>query len=335
MNPSRHLLAPYLQNFFALRMKSELNASPNTISAYRDTFRLRLNYAQVILKISPNKLLIQNLSADFISRFLTHLEVDRKNSISSRNARLAAIRSFFVYVSGREPDLLNTCQQILDIPAKKKVRKNIDFLHEHEFEALLNSPDVTTWHGVRDQLILLTFLDTGIRNSELRALKTKDLHLSISPYISIMGKGRKERETPLNKVTVNRLKEWIAKNRMLDEEYIFATKQRKILSRDAIEKLVKKHVEKTGVKCPTIKSKNVTPHTLRHTTAMRMLQSGTHLSVIALWLGHESPRSTQPYIHADMKIKKAAMDRMGQVTIDTANESFVEDDDLLNFLENL
>jgi len=335
MNPSRHLLAPYVQNFFAVRMRSEQNASPNSICGYRDAFRLLLNYTHEVLGISPNKLLIENLSADLISKFLTHLETDRGNSINTRNTRLTAIKSFFTYVSSREPDLLHTCQQILDIPSKKKVRKNIDFLHENEIKALLDAPKGRTWHSRRDQIILRTFIATGLRVSELRALKGKDLFVSASPYVSVIGKGRKERDTPLDNDTAKQLARWTTANKIKDENYIFTTIKKKMLSRDAIEKLVKKHVRIASSDCRTIGGKNITPHSLRHTTAMRLLQSGVHLSVIALWLGHESIRSTMVYVHADLKIKKAAMDRMGQIRIDTTNDSFVEDDDLLHYLENL
>jgi site-specific recombinase XerD len=328
-----HPLPTYLQRFFTERLATQLRASPNTVTSYRDTFRLLLKFAADRLRRSPTELEVADIDADLVGRFLTEIESTRGNSARSRNTRLSAIRSFFKYVAVNEPQLLHHCQRVLAMPAKRHEKRAIDYLSRAEIEALIESPDLSTWHGRRDRALLALALQTGLRVSELIGLDCGDIVLGTGAHVRCMGKGRKERSTPIRKDCVKVLRDWLAERGGADTDPVFVSNRDQRLSRDAVEQIVRKHIKTASVKCPSLKKKRVTPHVLRHSAAMQLLQNGVDRTVIALWLGHESVETTQMYIHADIQLKEKAMARTRPVKAPPGR--YRPDDKLLAFLEAL
>jgi site-specific recombinase XerD len=300
-------LAPTLQAFFTDRLIGERQASPHTIAAYRDTLRLLLNFAAEHAGKPPSLLDIDDLDAPMIGAFLDHLEQERRNSVRTRNARLAAIRSLFRYAALRHPEHAATIGRVLAIPPKRFERALITYLTEPEIDALLAAPDRNTWTGRRDHAMLLLAAQTGLRASELTGLRRNDLHLSVGAHVSCLGKGRKQRITPLTKQTVAVLRTWLAERAGHPDDPLFPTRTGRTLSRDAIEHRIAKHAAAATAACPTLAAKKITPHVLRHTTAMRLLHAGIDTAVIALWLGHEQIETTQIYLHADLALKERAL----------------------------
>jgi integrase/recombinase XerD len=293
----------HVQRFFTDRLATQLNASPNTVASYRDTFRLLLRYAADRLKREPTQLQIADLDADLIGGFLTFVETRRGNGARSRNTRLSAIRSFFKYVAGNEPQLLHHCQQVLAMPSKRYEKQTIDFLTRAEIEAVIASGDQTTRSGRRDRTLLLLALQTGLRVSELVNLTCGDVVLGTGAHVRCIGKGRKERSTPLRKDCVEAIRVWLNERRGADGEPLFMSNRGDRLSRDAVERIVHKHIELAAKSCPTLIGKRVTPHVLRHTAAMQLLQNGVDRTVVALWLGHESVKRSRLAInnHRDLR----------------------------------
>jgi len=326
-------LAGLLQAFFTERLQRQRRASDHTIAAYRDAFRLLLGFVQQRLRKPPSSLLVTDIDAELIAAFLDHLEKKRGNSIRTRNARLAAIRSFFKFVALQEPAASATCQRILAIPTKKADRKIITSLNRAEAEALLAAPDRTTWLGRRDHAILYLFIQTGLRVSELRGVRCDDIVLGTGAHVRCYGKGRKERCTPLTREAVKMLRAWLKEHAGEPGDLAFLSRRGTMLSRDAIERLVAKHAKCAGDKCPSLRRKSVTPHVLRHTTAVTLLQAGVDRSVIALWLGHESIETTQIYLDADLSMKERALARTAPFP--AAARRFRPDDQLLAFLNGL
>ena len=322
-----------LQTFFTDRLVRQLRASPHTVAAYRDTFRLLLRYAVERHRQPPTKLQTESLDADFIGKFLDHLETKRGNSVRTRNMRLAAIRSFFHYVAICEPLYVLQCERILSMPDKRHERRSVAFLSRPEVEALLDAPSKTTWAGRRDRVLLLVAVQTGLRVSELIELRRQDVSTGPGAHLRCQGKGRKERCTPLRRDAGASLAAWLRKSSGGDQDPVFSTVRGRRLSRDAVERIVAKHAETAARECPSLAKKRVTPHVLRHTTAMDLLQHGVDRAVIALWLGHESVETTQIYLHADMKMKEAALSRT--VPLNVAPGRYRPDDPLLAFLEGL
>ena len=277
------------------------------MASYRDTFRLLLKYAADRLGRQPTELQIADIDADLVGGFLTFVETRRGNGARSRNTRLSAIRSFFKYVAVNEPQLLHHCQRVLAMPSKRYEKRTIDYLTPREIEALIGAADLATWSGRRDRTLLLLALQTGLRVSELINLTCGDVVLGIGAHVRCIGKGRKERSTPLRKDCVKALRVWLSERGGADSEPLFVSNRGDRLSRDAVERIVRKHVGVGRHTCPTLKGKRVTPHVLRHSAAMQFLQNGVDRTVIALWLGHESVESTQMYVHADIQIKEQAM----------------------------
>lgn len=327
-------LSIYVQRFFAERLAAQLGASPNTLASYRDAFRLLLRYACDHLGRAPTCLQIADIDAELIAGFLDHVETARANSARSRNARLAALRSFFKYVSFQEPQLLHHCQRILAMPAKRHEKRAVSYLKRTEIEAIIKAPDPKTWCGRRDRTLLLLALQTGLRVSELIQLNCGDVFLGGGAHVRCMGKGRKERSTPLRKDGAEALRRWLAERAGASDASLFVTQRGERLSRDAIERLVAKHARRASRTCPTLAGKRVTPHALRHSAAMELLQNGVDRTVIALWLGHESVETTQMYIHADMQIKEQAMAKTQPVAV-AAGGRYRPKDELLAFLESL
>lgn len=322
-----------LQRFFTDRLCTQMEASAHTIAGYRDTFRLLLRFASAQRDRAPTRLGIEDLDADLIGDFLVHVETIRGNGARSRNTRLAAIRSFFRYVAMSEPAWLHHCQRILAMPGKRYVKRTVTFLDASEIAALLAAPDRSTWAGRRDHMILLVALQTGLRASELVGLRCGDAVLGTGAHIRCLGKGRKERCTPLRRDTAKALQIWIKERRGDADQPLFPSIRGDKLSRDALEHLVRKHCLAATRSCPSLAGKRVSPHTLRHSTAMELLRHGVDQSVIALWLGHESIETTQMYLHADMRLKEKAL---SLVVAPTAKPGrFRPDDQLLAFLEAL
>ena len=322
-----------LQRFFTDRLGTQMQASANTVAGYRDTFRLLLRFASEQRGREPTKFRIEDLDADLVADFLLHVETARRNSARSRNTRLAAIRSFFRYVAMSEPEHLLHCQRILAMPSKRHVKRTVTFLDTAEMAALLAAPDRSTWVGRRDHALLLLALQTGLRSSELTGLRCRDVVLGTSAHVRCDGKGRKERCTPLRRDTAKLLEVWSKERGGGADQPLFPTMRGSKLSRDALEHLVRRHVLTATDACPSLGTKRISPHILRHSTAMELLHNGVDQTVIALWLGHESVETTQIYVHADLRLKEKALARL--VTPETIPGRYRPDDKLLAFLEAL
>ena len=322
-----------LEAFFTDRLMRQQKASPNTIASHRDTFRLLLGFAQERLKKAPSELTIEDLDAPFVGSFLEYLEKERGNTARSRNVRLAAIHSFFKYVTLEEPSCSALAQRILAMPNKRFKRRPIEFLTRPEIESLLAAPDQSTPGGRRDRTLLLLAIQTGLRVSELVGLRCSDIVLDSGAHVRCTGKGRKERCTPLRKETVVALRAWLRHRTGDSSEPLFPNARGGPLSRDGVEYLLAKHVATAMKQCPTLKKKRVSAHVLRHTTAMELLEHGVDRSVIALWLGHEQVETTQVYLHANMKLKEQALNKTAP--FNGRLKRFRPDDELLAFLKSL
>jgi site-specific recombinase XerD len=326
-------LAGLLEAFFVDRLMRQRRASRHTIAAYRDTFCLLLTFAQDHLKKPPSTLTLDHLDAPFIGAFLDHIEKDRGNSARSRNARLAAIRSFFQYAALHAPEHSALIQRVLSIPSKRYDRAEIEFLDSHEIEALLAAPDVSTWAGRRDRTLLLVAVQTGLRVSELVGLRCEDVILGNGAHVHCMGKGRKERCTPLRKDTVGALHSWLRECNSRSSDPLFPSTRGGPLGVDGIAHLVSKHLATARKRCASLEKKRVSPHVLRHSAAMQLLQAGVDHSVIALWLGHERLETTQMYLHASLALKEEALART--TPSDVPPGRYKPDDELLAFLKTL
>lgn len=326
-------LAPTLEAFFTERLIGQRQASEHTIAAYRDTWRLVLGFASQRLGVEPSRLDIGDLNAPLIGAFLDHLERDRECGARTRNARLAAIRSLYRYAAFRHPEHAAVIERVLAIPPKRYERALICFLTEEEVTALLKAPDPATWIGRRDRALIALAVQTGLRASELIGLRRSDVHLGAGAHVSCRGKGRKQRITPLTKETTSVLREWLAERSGDGDDPVFATSKGRALSRDAVEHRLAKHAAAATERCPTLRSKRVSPHVLRHTAAMRLLEAGVDVSVIALWLGHEQVDTTQIYLHAHLALKEQALERTRPADVKPGR--YRPTDKLLAFLEAL
>ncbi len=325
-------LAPILQAFFTTRLASQYGASPHTIAAYRDTWRLLLRYAAHTTGTPPAELDMSQLDSSLITGFLSHLESERGNSTSTRNARLAAVHSLFSYAAYHHPEHVDTIRRVLAIPAKRTHRTDITYLDQREVAALLAAPDRSTMAGRRDHALIQVAVTTGMRVCELTALKLTDVHLGVAPHVVCHGKGRKDRITPLDRQTVRVLRELTVQAEA--EAFVFPTRSGTQMSRDAVAARLALHTTAAAQACPSMTRKNVTPHVLRHTAAMRLLAAGIDSSVIALWLGHESIETTQTYLHANLKTKEDALARTTPTGTKPGRYKVV-DDALLAFLQAL
>lgn len=326
-------LAPTLQAFFTERLISQRQASPHTVAAYRDTFRLLLIYLRDTFGTTPDRLGFDDLDAETIGGFLTHLERDRGVSVATRNARLAAIHSLFGFAALRHPEHAALIARVLAIPAKRRDRVLVTFLTGPEIDALLAAPDRSRWVGRRDQTLLSVAVRTGLRATELTTLRRTDVAFAHGAHLRVYGKGRKERVTPLTRDTVSILRAWFDERGGSTDAPLFPGASGRPLSRDAIRKLVIKHARTAGARCPSLATKQIGVHTLRHSCAMNLLRAGVDLATIALWLGHEDLRTVQIYLHADLSIKERALART--TPPHTKPGRYRPPDPLLRFLANL
>ena len=325
--------AALLTRFFTQRLMQQRQASPHTISSYRDTFRLLLQFTKSRHGMEPSRLSWEVIDAPLISAFLDDLQAQRGISARSRNLRLTAIRSFFSYAAFELPTHAEQIQRVLAIPAKRHSHEQIHYLSRQEIDALLAAPDQNTWSGRRDHAWLLLAVQTGLRLSELTGLTRKDSHLTAAAYVHVLGKGRKERCTPLTKQTTAVLQAWLKELAPGEGQIVFPNRGGGRLSNDGVQYLLAQHVAIAGKVCPSLLSRRVSPHVLRHTAAMELLQAGVDTTVIALWLGHESVETTHIYLEADLAMKEKALAKT------TPHEGrpgvYKPDDALLAFLKAL
>ena len=322
-----------LSQFFTSRLIDQRQVSAHTIASYKDTFRLLVLYAKDMLHKAPQELSISDLSVQLVVRFLNHLEQQRGNSARTRNVRLAAIRSFFRYVALQEPTYAFVAQQILALPVKQTVTEIVDFLDIEEIEALLEAPDLSSHIGRRDHALMLVAVQTGMRASEIIGLRREDVQLDRGAHVRCFGKGRKRRCIPLRADSVAALKDWLEERSGEPAGALFLNQRGRPLTHDSLDYLLKKNLALARQKCPTLRTKRVTPHTLRHTAAMMLLKSGVDRATIALWLGHEQIETTYVYLHADLKLKEQAMAKTAP--LDMPFKTFQPEDAVLEMLSKL
>lgn len=326
-------LAPTLQAFFTDRLIGQRDASANTVATYRHTFRLLVQFAVQRTGKQPSSLDFADLDASLIGAFLDYLQRERGNSVRTRNNRLAAIHSLFAYAALDHPEHAASIQRVLAIPHKRTERNLVTYLTEDEIQALLGACDHNRWTGRRDHALLMLAVQTGLRISELAALRCGDITLATGANVHCLGKGRKERRTPLVPQTRTVLRNWLAERGGTPDDPLFPTTTGRRMSRDAIERRLARHVSTARPTCPSLTRKRITMHTLRHTAAMRLLLAGVDVTVIALWLGHEQISTTSIYLHADMTQKRRAIARTRHLTPNIGR--YRPPDPLLAFLEGL
>jgi site-specific recombinase XerD len=330
---TRTSFAPLLERFFTQRLMHQRQASAHTIASYRDTFRMLLQFAHKRLKKAPSALALEDIDAPLVTAFLDNLEAIRGVTARTRNLRLTAVHSFFRYASYEAPTHAAQIARVLAIPAKKFDRALVAFLSRAEVDALLAAPDQRTWSGRRDHALMLLAVQTGLRLSELTGLRRDDVHLGMGAHVRVVGKGRKERCTPLSKATRTVLSAWLREPSRAPDQPVFPNARGGSLSSHGVHYLLAKHVAVAGAHCPSLARKRVSPHVLRHTTAMDLLQEGVEQSVIALWLGHESIETTQIYLDANLELKEKMLAKT--TPPDGKPGRFRPDDKLLAFLKSL
>ena len=327
-------VAPLVERFFTERLIRQQDVSAHTIASYRDTFRLLFKFAKERLRKTPSGLTLDELDAPFVGAFLTDLETKRGTSVTTRNLRLTAIRSFFRFVSFEEPAHSALIQRVLAIPSKRHDKRQVNFLTRTEIEAVLAAPDRTTWLGRRDHTLLLLATQTGLRLSELIGLSREAIHLGTGAHVRCVGKGRKERCTPLTRYAQIALQSWLSEPARRDASVLLPGLHGGQLSPDSVQSLLAKHVGVASKTCPSLATKRVSPHVPRHSAAMELLQAGVDSSVIALWLGHESIETTQTYLHAHLGLKEAALAKLEPYK-QHKRLRFRPDDHVLAFLQAL
>jgi len=325
--------AALLQDFFCERLQRQRGASPHTVAAYSDTFRLLLRFAECALKRPPVRLVLADFDAALVLAFLDHLERERGNQARTRNARLAAIRAFCHYATRRAPTALGQLQQVLAIPFKRIDRRAVGHLTREEVDALLAAPPATAWSGARDRVLLQLLYNTGGRIAELIGLSVADVTFAGTASVRFRGKGRKERSVPLWKTTRDSLRAWLRRLPTDPATPVFPNHRGERLTRSGVQARLDIAVAAAGVTCPSLRQRRVTPHLLRHSTAMHLLQAGVDIAVIALWLGHESPATTHMYLDADLELKQRALAKLPAAR--SAHARFQPGDRLLAFLEAL
>ena len=328
-----HLIAPHVQAFFADYLCQQRRLSSQTIISCRDTFRLLLTFLRDQTGSEPSALRLADVDAPVVLRFLSYLEQERGNSVRSRNIRLSAIRSFFRLVALRDPDSIGIATRVLAIPTKREDQKLIAYLTRTEIQALLATPDTSKWAGRRDYALLLTLYNSGARVSEIISLKREQVCFGASTCLQLTGKGRKERTVPLWAETAQALKAWFEELGHEAWPIAFPNARGRALSREGVDYLLKQAVQRAIPACPSLATKNITPHVVRHSTAMHLLQAGVDIATIALWLGHESIETTHVYLQADLAMQEKALEKLDP--LEGGWKRFQADDSLLMFLNSL
>lgn len=324
--------ATLVRDFFCDRLVNQQNVSPHTVAAYRDTFRLLLTFVQQRRK-APERLTLNDIDAPIVLEFLNDLESRRGNSVRTRNARLTAVRAFVTYASSRDPTALPLAQRVRGIPCKRFDRPMLGHMTRTEIEAVLDAPNGSDWSGRRDRALFTLMYNTGARVSEAIGLRRMDFAAGPSASVRIRGKGRKERCVPLWKETARLLSGWLAEIGPGDQTPLFPNRIGRAMSRSGVEERLERAVTLAAERCTSLRGKNISPHTLRHTTAMHLLQAGVDITVIALWLGHESPETTHQYVEADVEMKRKVLERLDEPPIKKDRQP--KTDDLLDFLDRL
>jgi integrase/recombinase XerD len=333
MTPRDALIAPHVQAFFAQHLAQHKRVSPQTMASYRDTFRLFLTFVKETTGKEPSTLHVADLDAPIVLQFLDYLEHQRGNAIRSRNMRLAAIRSLARFLALRAPEHLAIVTRVLAIPSKRADKKLIGYLTRAEVEALLAAPDRACWSGRRDHALLLTLYNSGARVSEVTTLQRTQVCFGTPTFLQLTGKGRKERTVPLWPQTSRMLQAWFAELGEDGGRTAFPNTRGRPLSRDGVAHLLQRAVHKAAAVCPSLRTKQITPHVLRHTTALHLLQAGVDIAVIALWLGHESLETTHVYLEIDLAHKEQALHKLAPIEGPMAR--FTAPDPLLAFLTSL
>jgi integrase/recombinase XerD len=324
------LVGPLLQRYFTDYLIAQRRLSPQTLASYRDTFRLLLQFIHREMKVEPSLLTIAQLDADIVLRFLDSLEQKRGNAVVSRNLRLTAIRSFFRMVALYSPESVGSATRILAIPMKRTARPLLEYVSREEIDTILETIDRSHWCGRRDYALLLTMYNSGARVSELCGLRTDQISVGKNSYVHLHGKGRKERAIPLWPTTSRVLKEWLREN---TSNIVFPGIRGEPLSRFAVRLLLQNAVAAAEPYCASLRKKRISPHTVRHGTAMALLEAGVDISVIALWLGHESMETTNGYLHTSLAMKEKALAKV--TPTGSTFRRFRPDDNLLTFLASL
>jgi integrase/recombinase XerD len=333
MTSFRSLIAPHVQAFFTEHLCHQKRVSPQTIASCRDTFRLLLTFVKETVGVEPAALRVIDLDAPVVLRFLDYLEQQRGNAVRSRNIRLSALRTFFRFVALRDPESIAIATRVLAIPLKREDTKLVGYLTREEMEALLAASNRSHWVGRRDHALLLTMYNSGARVSELTALRREQVCFGVTTFLHLHGKGRKERTVPLWPHTSQVLQGWLRELGLFGHPMVFPNARGKPLSRYGVTYLLQQAVHRAVLTCPSLRSKTVSPHILRHSTAMHLLQSGVDITVIALWLGHESIETTHVYLEADLAAKERALQKLAPV--DAPLSRFTANDPLLAFLTSL
>ncbi len=326
-------LATLLRAFFLERLVAQRNASPQTVAAYRDSFRLLLEFAHQHIAKAPERLELNDVDAPLVLAFLDHLERDRHNTIRSRNARFAAIRSFMHFAAFKDPTALPSIQRVLAIPMKRFDKPLLGFLSKGEIQAILDAPPPDRWTGQRDRIMFATLYNTGARVSELTGLRVADVVLDGSACVHLHGKGRKDRSVPLWRTTTTQLRHWLPRIDSRPDRPLFPSAAGRRLTRPAVTARLRLAVQRAATQCPSLTNRHVSPHCVRHSTAMHMLQAGVDITVIALWLGHENPSTTHLYVEADLAMKERALQAVQSPRIKETR--YRPTDRLLAFLQGL
>ena len=325
--------ADLVQEFFLERLVNQRNASSQTIAAYRDSFRLLLDFVKRRLGKTPERMTLADLGPSTILAFLDHLERERHNTIRSRNARLAAIRSFLHFVAFKEPTALPLVQRVLAIPMKRFDKPLLGFVSREEMQAILEAPDGQRWSGHRDRTMFATLYNAGARVSEITAVRVGDVMLAGTGSVHLHGKGRRDRTVPLWRTTAAQIRRWLPRINQEPDHFLFPNASGARMTRAAVAARLRLAVARAALQCPSLGKRRVSPHTFRHSTAMHMLQAGVDITLIALWLGHESPTTTHSYVEADLEMKERALKVVQPPEI--RRTRYRPPDRLLHFLQTL
>lgn len=337
MKDKSNNLGKLIQTFFIERLSAQLNSRQNTIKSYRDAVKLLLLFMSECTGKSPAYIELSDITANELLSFLDYLENERNCSIRTRNQRLAAIRAFFQHVAFCEPESLVEVKRILGIPNKRFSRKLFDSLTYEEIDAILATPDKSKAHGRRDYALLVFMYNTGARVSETTGLKVKQIRFEKTFHVKLIGKGDKQRILPIFEDTITELLSLVQERNIVNEpdEPVFVNKQGKEITRNGIAYIIKKYAKQASQNCPSILKKHITPHTIRHTTAMHMLQSGVDLDTIRKWLGHQGLKTTHQYAEANIEMKKKALEKGGIIITPAKKQKWIPNNETISFLESL